>query len=85
MALSSAPEGTIVIAEEQTAGRGTIERVWLSPGNCNLYVSRLLRPAIEPEEVFVFTMALALATIDGVEAIIRLTPMIKWPNDHYME
>ena len=84
LAARGAAEGTIVIAEEQTAGRGRMGRTWLSPGHSNLYLSLMLRPAIEPERVFVLTMVLALATIDGVEAVCRLRPMIKWPNDLYV-
>jgi BirA family biotin operon repressor/biotin-[acetyl-CoA-carboxylase] ligase len=84
MAAHGAAEGTIVIAEEQTAGRGRMGRSWISPGHSNLYLSLLLRPPVPPDEVFVLTMVLALATIDGVEAVSGLGPMIKWPNDLYV-
>ena len=79
-----AAEGTIVIAEEQTAGRGRMGRAWVSPGHSNLYLSLLLRPSVQPDQVFVLTMVMALATIDGVEAVSGLSPMIKWPNDLYV-
>jgi BirA family biotin operon repressor/biotin-[acetyl-CoA-carboxylase] ligase len=83
LAARGAAEGTIVIAEEQTAGRGRMGRAWLSPGHSNLYVSLLLRPSVHPDQVFVLTMVMALATIEGVEAVSGLSPMIKWPNDLY--
>jgi len=85
LAARGAAEGTIVIAEEQTAGRGRMGRAWLSPGHSNLYLSLLLRPAIKPDQAFVLTMVMALATIDGVEKVSGLGPMIKWPNDLYVD
>ena len=85
LAARGAAEGTIVIAEEQTAGRGRMGRAWLSPGHSNLYVSLLLRPFVQPDQVFVLTMVMALATIDGVEKVSGLGPMIKWPNDLYVD
>jgi len=84
LAAQGAAEGTIVIAEEQTAGRGRMGRTWLSPAHSNLYLSLLLRPPVPPDQVFVLTMVLALATIDGVGTVSGLGPMIKWPNDLYV-
>ena len=80
-----APEGTLVLAENQMAGRGRMGRKWISPGYLNLLFSILLRPAIPTDQVFVLTMILALATIDGVEDISGVSPMIKWPNDLYVD
>jgi BirA family biotin operon repressor/biotin-[acetyl-CoA-carboxylase] ligase len=79
-----APEGTLVLAEEQTAGRGRMGRSWLSPGYENLLFSVLLRPRLLPERLFVLTMVLALAASDGVEEMSGLRPLIKWPNDLYL-
>lgn len=79
-----APEGTLVLAEQQTAGRGRRGRSWLSPGHVNLLLSLLLRPPILPERAFVLTMILALATSDGVHEVSGLRPLIKWPNDLYV-
>lgn len=81
---SGAPEGTLVLAEEQTAGRGRMGRTWLSPRHANLLFSVLLRPAIEAKGVFLLTMILALATIDGVKELLPLRIMLKWPNDLYV-
>ena len=73
-----APEGTVVIAEEQTAGRGRFNRVWISPRGLNLSFSLLLKPHIDllPQVNMAATLAVA-NTIEGV----GLVPTIKWPND----
>ncbi len=84
MAARGSDEGTIVIAEEQTEGRGRMGRAWLSPGHSNLYLSLLLRPSMLPDQIFVLTMVMALATINGLEAVSGLVPKIKWPNDLYV-
>ncbi len=78
-----APEGTLVLAERQTAGRGRRGRTWQSPGNVNLLLSILLQPPVKSERAFVLTMILALAAVDAVYDICGLRPMIKWPNDLY--
>jgi BirA family biotin operon repressor/biotin-[acetyl-CoA-carboxylase] ligase len=84
LAHEGCPEGTVVLTEEQTQGRGRRGRSWLSPGRENLLFSVVLRPAMDPEKVFVLTMILALAAVDGVQAVCGLTPGIKWPNDLYL-
>ncbi len=84
LASDGAPEGTIVITEVQTSGRGRMGRRWFSPGYLNLLFSLLLRPRIRTEQLFSLTMILALATIDVVEEVSGLFPMIKWPNDLYV-
>lgn len=84
LATKGATEGTIVLAEEQTAGRGRMGRSWLSVRYLNLLFSVLLRPFMPPDQVFILTMILALATIKGVGEISGLKPMIKWPNDLYI-
>lgn len=83
LAVSGAPGGTVVLTEEQTAGKGRMGRKWLSPPHVNLLFSLLLRPRMHLEDVFLLTMALALATISGIYEMCRLNPMIKWPNDLY--
>ncbi len=79
-----APEGTLVLCEEQTAGRGRMGRRWLSPRHVNLLFSVLLRPKIPPDKVFLLTMILALAAIDAIGELYALKAMIKWPNDLYV-
>ncbi|MDY6971214.1 MAG: biotin--[acetyl-CoA-carboxylase] ligase [Thermodesulfobacteriota bacterium] len=84
LAAKGAPEGTVVLAEMQTAGRGRMERRWLSPGYVNLLFSLLLRPPMKAEQVFGLTMLFALASIDGVKEESGLESRIKWPNDLYI-
>ncbi|MFH1953933.1 MAG: biotin--[acetyl-CoA-carboxylase] ligase [Pseudomonadota bacterium] len=85
LAAQGAPEGTLVLADEQRAGRGRRGRAWLSPPGANLLFSVILRPDMNPERVFVLTMILALAAADGVEAVSGQGPVIKWPNDLYLQ
>lgn len=81
LAAQGAPEGTLVLAEEQREGRGRMGRRWVSPGHVNLLFSLLLRPQIHKDQVFVTTMILALATIEAIKSRTGLTSTIKWPND----
>ena len=74
-----APEGTVVIAEEQTAGRGRFSRTWVSPKGLNLLFSILLRP--EPASVPRISMASSLAVAKAIQNFTGLVPTIKWPND----
>ena len=85
LAMKGAPEGTLVLTEEQSAGRGRMDRKWLSPGYKNLLFSILLRPALQANELFVLTMILALAVIDGIKGMTNIHAGIKWPNDLYIE
>ncbi len=84
LAAQGAPEGTLVLAEEQSAGRGRMGRRWVSPGHVNLLFSLLLRPQIHKDQVFVTTMILALATIEAIKSRTGLTSTIKWPNDIFV-
>jgi BirA family biotin operon repressor/biotin-[acetyl-CoA-carboxylase] ligase len=85
LALTGAPDGTIVLAEEQTAGKGRRGRRWISPGYKDILCSLLLRPALPVKQVFVLTMILAVAVIEGIRAKTSLNVMIKWPNDLYID
>jgi BirA family biotin operon repressor/biotin-[acetyl-CoA-carboxylase] ligase len=80
---AGAPEGTLVLTEEQTAGRGRLERRWVSPRYSNLTFSVILRPHMQADQVFALTMVFALAAIDGMEEVCGLNSKIKWPNDVY--
>jgi len=74
------PEGTTVLAEEQTAGKGRAGRSWHSPPGVGLYVSAILKPSLSPEKIPLMTLMTAVAAVralreSGHEATI------KWPND----
>ena len=80
-AMAGAPDGLVVISEEQTGGRGRLGRTFQSPKGRGLYVSALLRPQLPPAEVTDFTAWVAVAVCDGIEAACGLRPQIKWTND----
>lgn len=84
LARQGAPEGSVVLTEKQTAGRGRKGREWISPGHRNLLFSLLLRPTLPPHEVFSLTMILALAACEAVREKTGLDVLIKWPNDLYV-
>ena len=75
------PEGTLVIADEQTAGRGRLGRSWIAPAHSSILMSLILRPSLEPGQLARVTMALALATCDGIYSTTGREAQIKWPND----
>ena len=78
-AKAGVPEGAVVVAEEQTAGRGRMERSWVSPPGVNLYFTVVLRPALaQLRHLAVIT---PLAVCHAVEETTGLLPRIKWPND----
>lgn len=76
-----ASSGTVIVAETQTAGRGRLNRSWLSPPGMGLYFSLLLQPELAPEELPKITLAAGLAVCRTVETEYNILPKIKWPND----
>ncbi len=81
LAREGAAEGTVVVAESQTAGRGRLGRTWTSPSHLNLYLSIVLRPAVAPADVTSLSLVAALAVAEAVLASTGLRSGIKWPND----
>lgn len=81
LALEGAPEGTLVVAEKQTAGRGRRGKVWESPLGTGIWMSLVLRPQIMPAEAPVLTLLCGLATAEAIKAETGLSAGIKWPND----
>ena len=81
LALEGAPEGTLVVAEKQTAGRGRRGKVWESPLGTGIWMSLVLRPQIMPAEASVLTILCGLATAEAIKAETGLSAGIKWPND----
>lgn len=80
-ARGGAPEGLVVVADHQTAGRGRLGRRWEAPPGTNLLVSVLVRPALPPDEIHLVTTVAALAAADGCAEVCGVTPALKWPND----
>ena len=81
LAEEGAPEGTLVIADEQTAGRGRLGRRWLAPKGSSLLMSLLFRPPLTPHQAGRLTMICSLAIADAIEEVTGLRTGLKWPND----
>jgi len=76
-----APEGTVVIADSQTAGKGRLGRRWESPPGRNLYCSVIIRPFIPPQKAPHLTFLSSLAICDAASDLLGLDLSLKWPND----
>ena len=74
-------EGTIVTADEQTAGRGRLGRNWVSRPGLGLYLSLVLRPPVRPHAAPVLTLVAGLAVKEALEGLAGLRCDIRWPND----
>jgi len=80
-ARAGAPEGTIVIAESQSAGRGRLGRHWHSPPGVNVYCTLVLRPPRPPAVVPQIALVAGVAVADAVRDTIGRAAELKWPND----
>lgn len=89
LADAGAAEGTWVVADEQTAGRGRRGRTWASPPGAGLYLSVIFRPspvAVRDDRVTsLLTLMAGVAAAQGVRAATGLAPALKWPNDLVIE
>jgi len=81
LADKGAPEGTIVVCEEQLAGKGRLGRTWFSPRGAGVWCSVLLRPSIMPQHASKLTLLGAVAVAQGIRNQCGITSGIKWPND----
>ena len=81
LAADEAAEGTIVVSEAQTLGRGRLNRGWFSPPGGGVWVSVILRPPFPPQEAPKCTLMAAVATVEAIREASGLTCGIKWPND----
>lgn len=75
------PEGMVVLAEEQTGGRGRAGRSWYSERGTGIYVTLLLRPHLAPVHAPLLTMLAGLSARAAIQAQTGLTVDLKWPND----
>lgn len=85
LALNGLEEGTIVLSDEQTGGRGRLGRAWVSPTGSSVSISILLRPNVEPKDAAKITEIAAAATAKAIHKVIGLDAGIKWPNDIILE
>jgi BirA family biotin operon repressor/biotin-[acetyl-CoA-carboxylase] ligase len=81
LAQDGVPEGTVVVAEEQTAGRGRLDRAWYSPKHTGVWMSLILRPSLPPQRAPQLTLMTAVAVVQAIQEVTGLSPDIKWPND----
>jgi len=81
LAASGGREGLCIVADEQTAGRGRLQRAWLSPRDAGLYCSILLRPSLPAEKWPLITLMSAVVVHQTLHTTCGLETDIKWPND----
>ena len=81
LAMNGAPDGTVVIANNQTAGRGRMGRQFESPRDQGIYLTVLLRPDLPPQRLMPVTAMAGVAVCDAVEKVCGVRPGLKWPND----
>lgn len=81
LAAAGAPHGTLVIAEEQTAGRGRLGHVWLSEPRVGLYFTLVLRPALSPAAAPILTLLCGVAVAEALQELSDLPMDLRWPND----
>jgi BirA family biotin operon repressor/biotin-[acetyl-CoA-carboxylase] ligase len=85
-AREGAPEGSIFLAEQQTAGRGRGANQWHSPQSTGIYCSVVLRPPLPPSEALLCSLAAGLAVRAAIQEIdSRVKPDLKWPNDALLD
>lgn len=84
LAEGGSAEGTVVIAEKQTQGRGRMDRTWYSPAG-GIWMSVILKPDMPPYRVQGITLVAAVAVVNAVKEVTGLNPLIKWPNDIFLE
>lgn len=81
LGLKGSSEGTLILAETQTKGRGRLGRHWLSPEYKGIYLSLILRPKILPNQASILTLLSAVSVCEAVKEKTGLETKIKWPND----
>ena len=81
LAEEGAPHGTLIVADEQTQGRGRRGRSWKSPKGTNISMTLILRPDLEPSRASMLTIVMGLSVAQGLKELLELPIEIKWPND----
>ena len=84
LAQQGAPAGTVLVAGQQTGGRGRRGRSFFSPPGTGVYISLLLRPQLQMQQAVLFTTAAAVAVCRAVEKLTGQNPQIKWVNDVFI-
>jgi BirA family biotin operon repressor/biotin-[acetyl-CoA-carboxylase] ligase len=81
IALDGVADGTVVVADTQTAGRGRLGRNWSSMAGKGIWMSVVLKPQISPEEVQIITIGASVAVVKAIYEVTGINAGIKWPND----
>ncbi len=81
LAATGAPEGTLMVADEQTAGRGRAGRRWFTPPGSGLAVSFVLQPTLPGNRIGHLALLGGVCTAQAIESLCNLQPHLKWPND----
>lgn len=82
LAQEGAPNGTVIIAEDQTAGRGRLTRMWESGHGTGIWMTVIVRPDVTPQQASSYTLVVAVAVTQAIKALYKnVEPAIKWPND----
>ncbi|NLY47624.1 MAG: biotin--[acetyl-CoA-carboxylase] ligase [Clostridiales bacterium] len=85
MAVAGAPAGTVIIASEQTEGRGRMGRSFYSPASTGLYLTIILRPRLSLEDSMLITTTAAVAAANAIEKVSGKNVQIKWVNDLFVD
>ena len=82
LAQEGAPDGTVIIGEEQTAGRGRMARPWESAHGTGIWMTLIVRPDVTPQQASSYTLVVAVAVAKAIKTLYKnVEPAIKWPND----
>lgn len=81
LAKAGLPEGTLVIADKQTKGKGRLGRSWHSPPGVGLYFTLILRPNLSPDKIAGFSLVAGLAIVRAIKNVTGIETLTKWPND----
>jgi BirA family biotin operon repressor/biotin-[acetyl-CoA-carboxylase] ligase len=81
LAAAGSPEGTVVIADSQTKGKGRLQRAWHSPSGSNIYTSIILRPNLEPDRAPQISILAGVAVAEIMDNFCPGMVNLKWPND----
>ena len=85
LVMDKAPHGTMILAEEQTAGRGRYGKSFFSPRGAGLYMSLILKPSLGMSDPQMITIATAVSVCRAIEKLTNKKPQIKWVNDIYLD
>ncbi|MFS0687889.1 biotin--[acetyl-CoA-carboxylase] ligase [Sporosarcina sp. 179-K 8C2 HS] len=80
-AQAGAPDGTLIVSEEQTAGKGRLSRPWNSAAQKGIWMSLIVRPSLMPQQAPQMTLVAAVAIVRAIENVAGIEASIKWPND----